>query len=520
MVDAGGRYCLAIDLGTGGPKVGFVSLTGEIAWCDHVAVQTHWVGDGGAEQDAEEWWTVICEAAKRGLASGAVDPASVAAVSVTGQWASTVPVDADGVPVGPCVMWMDTRGGKHSYPRFSGPLAGYSTRVIMKWVRRTGGAPSRTGADPIGHRLYLQHDRPEIHAKARWYLEPVDYLSMRFCGVAHASHASMTASWLTNNRDLSAMHYDDELVAMAGVDATKLPPLRPTGSVVGTVKPEVAEQLGLPANVQVVTGTPDLHSATCGAGAVNDFEAHLAISTTSWLSCPVPFKKTDVFHQIASVPGISTDRYVVANNHDTSGLCLQWVRDNVLGEPQMPYADVLALAGKVAPGSGNVIFTPWLTGERTPIDDRWARGGFQNVSLDVGRAELVRAVLEGVAYNDRWLLDYMEKFTKRRLGPIRIIGGGAQGDLWCQIHADVMGRTIERVADPNYANLKGAAIFAGLGLGAIQKDDVRDLVKVDGTFRPDSQTRVIYDRLYAEFPGLYDAQKKMFKRVNRPQKPR
>src|SRR5207248_9133121 len=160
---------------------------------------------------------------------------------------------------------------------------------------------------------------------------------------------------------------------------------------------------------------------------------------------------------------------------------------------------VTELAAASAPGSGGVVFTPWLAGERSPVDDRWARGGFHNLSLGTARADLIRAVLEGVAYNDRWLHTYVEKFAGRRLDPIRIIGGGAQSDLWCQIHADVMDRTIERVADPNYANLKGAAIFAGLALGAIQKNEVRDLVKVDGAFRPAAATRAVYDRMYAEF---------------------
>src|SRR5688572_21040481 len=131
---------------------------------------------------------------------------------------------------------------------------------------------------------------------------------------------------------------------------------------------------------------------------------------------------------------------------------------------------------------------------------------------------MVRAVMEGVAYNDRWLHTTVEKFAKRRLDHIRIIGGGAQSDLWCQIHADVMDRTIERVAEPYFANLKGAAIFAGLALGDVRPEEVRELVGVDATFRPDPGTRAVYDRLYDEFPKLYKAQKAMFARLNKPRR--
>ena len=518
-----GRFALAVDLGTGGPKVGLVSLTGVVAWSDHIPVATRLLPGGGAVQDAGAWWEAIKDAARRGLASGAVRPDQVVAVSCTGQWASTVPVDEDGVPVGDCLMWMDTRGGVHTRRAVGGPVSGYAPRALWRWVRRTGGAPSTSGADPIGHMLYLEHDEPGVAKAARWYLEPVDYLSMRFTGRATASHASMTAAWLTDNRRFDRLVYDPALVRAAGVPGDKLPPLVPTGSVVGEVRPGLASELGLPPSVRVVTGTPDLHSAAAGSGAVLDYQAHLVISTTSWISCPVPRKKTDALRQIASVPGLSPGRYLVADNHETAGLCLQWLRDNVVApddgllEPATPAFDAMtALAGSVPPGSGDVVFTPWLAGERSPVDDRNARGGFHNLSLHTTRAHLVRAVLEGVAYNSRWLHDAVERFVGRRLDPIRLIGGGAASALWCQIHADVMGRTLERVAEPLHANLRGAAILAGLALGEFDQEAVERLVPVDARFEPSPDTEATYARLFAEFPRLYRAQKSMFARLNRP----
>jgi xylulokinase len=505
------QLVLAVDLGTGGPKVGFVSLTGKVAWQDHVAVETEWLPDDGAVQDAEQWWQVIVDAARRGLASGSVVAGNVVAVSVTGQWASTVPVDDKGRPVGECVMWMDKRGARHVAPIIGGRVAGYAPKNAAIWVRKTGAAPSPQGGDPIGHMLFLENERPDVAKAAAWYLEPVDYLSMRFTGVAAASPASMTAAWLTDNRKLDRLDYDDDLVRLATVDAAKLPPLRATGSVIGPVLDEVALELGLPKGMQVVTGTPDLHSATFGAGAVRDFETNMAMSTTSWISAPVPFKRTDPIHGIASIPGIPGGQYLIVDNQDAAGRCLQWVRD-VFGSD---YAALTALAAEARPGAGNVIFTPWLNGERSPIDDRKARGGFHNLSLATTRPELVRATLEGVAYNSRWLLGYVEKFAKRRLDNIRLIGGGATSDLWCQILADVLDRTIERVEEPLHAGIRGAAVFAGVALGAVQLDEVRALVTVDATFTPDPANRDVYDRLYAEVPKLYKAQKGMFARLNR-----
>jgi xylulokinase len=153
-------FVLAVDLGTGGPKVGLVSLVGQVAWQDHIAVKTRWLDHGGAVQDAEEWWQIIVDATRRAMASGAVRAAQVAAVSVTGQWASTVPVDAGGHPVSDCVMWMDTRGGAHSRRVVGGPAAGYGPRAAVAWIRRAGVPPSTAGDDSLGHMLYLEKTAP------------------------------------------------------------------------------------------------------------------------------------------------------------------------------------------------------------------------------------------------------------------------------------------------------------------------------------------------------------------------
>ena len=523
--DRAERFVLAIDLGTGGPKVGLVSLTGRVAWSDHCPVETHLLPGGGAVQDAAEWWDLVRDAAQRAIASGAVRPGQVEAVSCTGQWSSTVPVDAQGSPVGECVLWMDSRGAPYAKRVIAGPLAGYAPVPLAVWVRRTAGAPSTTGADPIGHMLHLLHDEPEVTRAARWFLEPVDYLSMQFTGVATASHASMTGAWLTDNRDLERLEYDPDLVRRSGVERAPPPAAaRDRGRSSARCCRRWPAPSACPTASSVVAGTPDLHSGAVGAGTVLDYETHLAISTTSWIGCSVPFKKTDVLHQIATVPGLTPDRYLVANNHETGGACLQWLREQViapddgLGPVDAPaYTALTHAAASVAPGADDVLFTPWLSGERSPVDDRYARGGFHNLSLATTRSHLVRAVLEGVAYNSRWLHDAVEQFTKRRLDHLRFIGGGAQSDLWCQIHADVLDRTIERVADPVDANLRGAALLAGLALGAVHQDEVRDLVEVDATFRPDHANRKTYDRLYAEFPKLYKAQKSMFRRLNRPQ---
>ena len=515
------RFVLAVDLGSSALKVGLVSLDGRIAWWTHADLETVHGSDGAATQDAEQWWQAISDATRKGLAEGAVRGEQVVAVAVTGQWSSTVPVDAAGSPVGPCLMWMDTRGGRHSESVVGGHLQGYRARTLVEWVRRTGGLPSRSGGDAVGNLLYLERDARDIAQAAAYYLEPVDYLTMRFTGVPAATQASMFPTWLVDNRRTDVLAYDPTLLGFLGLDPAKLPRLLPTGSAVRVVTPTVAADLGINPAAVVVNGLPDLHASAVGSGCLAEHQTHLAISTTTWVSCPVSRKKTDLFRQIAAVPGLWPGQYLLVDNQRTSGRCLEWLRDGVLAPADglltgstPSYESLLALAATAPAGADGVLFTPWLDGENSPTEDAHVRAGFHNLSLHTTRAHLVRAVLEGVAFNARWLLEAADHFTGRRLAPVRLIGGGVRSDLWCQIVADVCDRTVERVADPVLSGLRGAALYAGLVLGDVSREEVHDLVPVDATFTANPANRAVYDRLFEEVPRLVKGQRGMFRRLN------
>ncbi len=509
----GEPWVLAVDLGTGGAKTGAISLRGNLLGRATSSVETRYLPGGGAVQDPAEWWDRIRADVRATLDSDDVDATDLIGIGITGQWGSTVPVGADGRAVGDCRLWSDTRGGKFSAQAMGGMVAvfGYSPGNMLRWVQLTGGAPSPHGADPLGHELYLRSCEPELYARTATLLEPVDYLGLRFTGRAVATPASMVLSWLTDNRPGAKPAYVPELITRSGRDAGRLPQLIPTGSVIGDVQPSIASELGIP-SVPVVAGIPDLHSSFVGSGAVGPYEAHITISTSAWIACEVPFKRTDVLHQMASVPGVRPDGYLVANNHETAGLCLKWLRDSVVAGS---FEDLIALAETVPAGSDGVMFTPWLKGERTPVEDRTLRAAFLNVSIETTRAQFVRAVLEGVAFNARWLLDAVERFVKKPLPSLRILGGGAQSDLWCQIHADVLGRRIERIADPMFACVRGAGLFAAISLGKLSLDDVHGLVRVTRTFEPDANARRVYEPMYAEFKRFYAALHGSYARLNR-----
>jgi xylulokinase len=263
----------------------------------------------------------------------------------------------------------------------------------------------------------------------------------------------------------------------------------------------------------VVTGSGDVHSAVIGSGAVADLDAHLYIGTSSWISAHVPFKKTDALRNVASIPAAVAGKYVIVDEHETAGACLNFVRDN-LGFAE-DFEGANAMAASVAPGSGRVLFTPWLNGERSPVDDHTIRGGFHNLSLGTTKEQMVRAVYEGVAFNSRWLLGAVERFAGKQFDSLAFIGGGANSDEWAQIHADVTGRTIRQVAEPVLANVRGAALLALMALGRVTVEDIPSMVAIRATYTPDRSTATVYDELYREFVALYKQTKGIHKRLNR-----
>ena len=519
-------FVLAVDLGTGGPKAAVISAEGHIAAHAFETVSTALGTDGAAEQMPHDWWGAIVRAVRRALADSGVSPENIVGVGCTAQWSGTVAVDPDGAAIGPSIIWLDSRGASAVQRAVRGALnvQGYSATKAAKWVRRTGGIPSLSGKDPVGHIHFLREERPEVYAAAAVFLEPVDYLTLRLTGLARASHDSITLHWVTDNRDINAIAYDDSLFELAGLERRTLPELVPTGSVIGGVTPAAAAELGLLAGTPVVAGTGDLHSAAVGSGAVEDFAGHLYIGTSSWISCHVPFKKTDALTNIASIPSGLPGRYLVADEHETGGACLTWLRDSLLfpadaltpggAPPADAFARLNEMAAGVAPGAGGVLFTPWLNGERSPVDDHTIRGGFHNISLSTTRGDMVRGVFEGVALNSAWLLGAVEKYTKRQFPSLAFVGGGANSDLWSQIHADTMGREVRQIADPVLANVRGAGLLTHLALGHIRLADIPSMVQVKKVYTPDEDAGAVYAPLLKEFVNLYDKTKGIHKRLN------
>ena len=516
---------LAIDHGTSGCKVALVTITGRVIGRETGPTRMRFLPGGGAEQDPEEWWRAFIGASRRLMKRHPGSAGRVDSVCVSSTFSSTVAVDRKGRHLMNSLTWMDSRGAKYVRAVMGGypSVDGYNLGRIMTWIRRTGGGPTLSGKDDIAHVLLTKNEYPEIYEKTYRFLGSKDYFNLRLTGEFAATHDSVTLFWVTDIRDVNRIVYSDKLIKILGIDRDKLPRLIRSIDTVGTLLPPVAAELGLRRGVPVIAGSPDHQSACVGAGAVRDFEGHLYIGTSSWIECMVPFKKTDMFHSIASLPTALPGKYQCINEQDIAGGALSFLLNNILyhqsefyrpRRPRDPYRGLDETVKAVPAGSGSLLFAPWLNGERTPFESATLRGVLYNISMTTTTDRILRAVLEGVAYNTRWSLGYVEKFIGKKMDTLSMVGGGASSDAWCGIFADVLQRTIRKVRDPIGANARGAAFIASVGRGHIRFDDIPDLMEYESVFEPDPKNAGIYDRLFSEFVEIYRKNRPVFSRLN------
>jgi xylulokinase len=525
MPERAEQLILAVDLGTSGIKVALITIYGRVLGWEAQPVALYLTPDGGAEQSPEEWWQAFITATRRLLARTARAGERVRAVCCSTQGEGTVPVDRNGRALMNCILWMDMRGAPYVQANARGAIniAGAGALKLWRWIRLTGGMPSLTGKDPAGHMLLVRERFPQVYERTYKFLNVLDYLNLRLTGRFVATYDSILTSWVTDNRDPDHVRYDDALLRMSGIDADKFPELVPCTAVLGPLEPAVAETLGMAPGTEVVAGAIDNTAAAVGAGTVQDFKPHLYIGTSSWIAAHVPFKKTDFSSYLASTPCAVPGRHLLTALQATAGGNLTFLRDNILyhkdellREANTPdvFKIMDQIAERVPAGSNGVIYTPWIWGERAPVDDRTLRAGLYNLSLNNTRADIIRAVLEGVAFNTRWLLAPVERFMGRRVEQLNLVGGGAASDVWCQIFADVLNIEIRQLVDPIQANARGAAFIAAAGLGEIRFADVPDLVQLKRVYAPNPQNRRLYDDRFGSFEEIYKRMHSLYRRLN------
>ena len=488
---------LAIDLGSGAVKAAVVDDGGALLGTGDAEIDLILGQDGAAEQNPEQLWRAVMTACGQALRSSG--GAEIVGLACSSQYSSVIPVDKAGDAVANLMLWRDTRGARHARALVESQPGSAET-----WTEIHGLSPSPEGRDTLAHMLHVKNDRPEVYARVEAFLEPVDYLNARFSGVIAANQASVYKMLLTDNRRTDATAYDPTLLALAGIGEDKLAPLLGIDAVLGEVRPEVAEELGLAPGVKVLGGVNDNHAVALGTGALEPGRAGISMGTTANISAHIDGLRSDRPRRLASMPGPYAGSHMVMAENGLGGKVLELMLERMLlpGEAE-PYAALERAAMAGEPGSGGLLFLPWINGAGSPAQNARARAGFLDISVGTTREHMLSAVLEGIACNLRWLNEAVEDLVGMRFERMMFAGGGAQSPAWSRIIADVLDRPVHRMADPRHSPCKGLAYRALVRLGYLGAEARDGFLRVAEIHDPRPGRRRLYDDLYARFREAY-----------------
>jgi xylulokinase len=454
------RAILGLDIGTTEAKAGLFGLDGRPLGIDHEPYPTDLGPDGRAEQDPTDWWAALGRCVRKIDRSG-ID---VVAICGVGQGPTLVAVDHDARPVRPAITWQDRRVGN----------GGFGLETRLAWLAR---------------------EEPDAVERARWLLGAWDALGL----------------WLTGRAVTSFQRHETaispDVLRGLGIDPGRVPESVPVGTVIGGLRDEAGERLGLAAGIPVIAGVNDGTASMLGAGLLEAGDAVDTGGASGGFGVYVdrPLELAGVFSAPAPIDG----RWVVGGAMAATGAALDWMCDALLGG-RWTLEQLLAEAAAVPAGAEGLVFLPYLAGERAPIFDATARGVLFGFQLRHARGHAVRAVLEGAAFAIRHVAEPIIA-ADVAVTELRLAGGPSRSDLWAKIKADVTGFTVA-IPRVDETAILGAAILGAVGVGLVpdRATGVRRMTAIERRIAPDPATRAVYDARYATYRALYPALRPTF----------
>ena len=501
-------YVLAHDLGTSGNKAVLYSLDGERIAADTQTYPTSYPRPGYAEQNPEHWWTATCTSTRRLLETASVSPASVLAVSFSGQMMGCLPVDRDGQALRPSIIWADLRSGEQA--------AGLEQSVGMDRVYRITGhrVSSSYSATKL---MWVRDNEPDVYRRTHTMLQAKDYVILRLTGETVTDYSDACG---TNLFDITRKRWSHEIAEAVGIDIGLLPEAVPSTHVAGTVHAGAARATGLAEGTPVIAGGGDGVCAATGATVMEPGNAYVVIGTSSWIATASREPVFDPHLRTFNWVHVDGELYSPCGTMQSAGFSYAWLRDradefrSLLGAGGGADVDraLTEAAARSPVGARNLLFLPYLMGERSPRWNPDARGAFVGLDAGHGSADMLRAVLEGVGFNLRVILDVFRGAGEYR--EIIAIGGGARNELWLQILADIWNA---RILVPRYvedATSMGAAVCGAVGAGLFRDfSNVRRFNPVDHVIEPDLDRHETYARLYPIFNEAYEALVPVYRRL-------
>ena len=489
-------YYIGIDLGTSSVKLLLVDEAGAVQNSVTKEYPLLLPRPGWSEQDPEDWWAA-CADGIRELMQGA-DASQIAGIGVGGQMHGLVVLDENDSVIRPAILWNDGRTAEET-EWLNGEVGKDKLSACTANIAFAGFTAPKL--------LWMREHEPMKFARIRRIMLPKDYINYRLTGVHSCDYSDASGMLLL---DVEHKRWSEEMLDICGVREAQMPILFESSEVIGTVRPEIAKQLGLPETVKVVAGAGDNAAAAVGTGTVGDGACNISLGTSGTI-----FISADKF---GVDPNNDLHAFCHADGHYhlmgcmlSAASCNKWFCDDILQTTDYAAEQTAITADKL--GRNRVFFLPYLMGERSPLNDTDARGTFIGLSMDTTRADMVQAVLEGVAFAVRDSFE-VARSLGIKISRSMLCGGGAKSPLWRTILANVLNIPLDipqTEEGPGY----GAAMLAMVGCGAYGSvSDCADaLVRITETVTPDATLAARYDSRYKKFRKIYPTVKPLFKEL-------
>ncbi len=494
------QYILAHDLGTSGNKASLYRGDGTLAASLTHFYETCYPRPGWVEQNPEDWWRAVCASTGQLLEKTGISPEKIACVSFSAQMMGCLLVDEKGMPLRPMITWADTRAAKQEKEIVEA--------LGMEQVYRITGHRA-SASYSAAKLLWIRENELPVYRKAFKMLHAKDFIIHRLTGRFVTDYSDASG---TNLFDIRKKEWSREICRALHIPENLLPELHPSADIAGGVTRSAAEACGLLAGTPVVIGGGDGSCACVGAGVAVPGSAYCVLGSSSWISTvdrkPVYDKAMRTFNWVHLDPKL----YTPCGTMQAAGVSYSWYRDTLCQEEkraaqeagESAYERMNQAAGKARPGAGGLLFLPYLLGERSPRWNHKARGAFIGMDVTTTKAELTRAVMEGVGYNLKVILDILEE--RQPVGSLKMIGGGAKGRLWLQILSDIWQKPLEVPAYLEEATSLGAAVCGGVGVGLFPDYTVVERFDNAGKLiRPNRENKACYEALYQMFNRAYHA---------------
>ncbi|MFW5998434.1 MAG: xylulokinase [Halanaerobiaceae bacterium] len=504
-----GKYIIAHDFGTTGNKATLYNEEGQLINSTFSGYPTYYPRVNWAEQDPHDWWEAVCASTKKLVNDSKINKKEIAVISFSAQMMGCLPVDKKGEPLRRSIIWADQRSIEQ---------ADYLEKQLgeEKVYNITGHKISPTYS--LEKIMWIKDNEPEIYKKTFKFLQAKDFIIYKLTGNYVTDYSDACGM---NLFDINKKEWSVDIIQSADVEINKLPKPHSSFDIAGKVSQVVANKVGLNPGTPVVIGAGDGASATVGAGVVEKGHAYNYIGSSSWIALATEKPIIDQERQTFNWIHMDPELYIPCGTMQSAGASYNWLKENIcLMEKETavkmgysPYEIMNIAVRKSKPTSNNLIFLPYLMGERSPHWNPDARGAFIGLTLKHERKDMIRSVMEGVTYNLKIISDIFEKFIE--FNSIRVIGGGAKARVWREIMSDIYNKEILKPDILEEATSLGAAVAGGVGVGIFDSFEiVKKLNPVTEKINPNERNVKKYKKFYPLFKKSYYALKEIYQEMS------